>query len=350
MENPCLTFATPSIIAGDKSLANVIAHEIAHSWSGNLVTMTDWSNFWVNEGFTVFLERKVAERLYKKDMAMLASMNGYSVLEEEVHSIGETNDFTTLQPYLVGVHPDDSTSDIPYEKGYNFLYFLETIVNAESNVDVFQLILRKYFTEYKYKSVNDEVFKNLFIDYIQKNFDIEKSEKILRQIDWNNWLRDPGLPKMKNNFVTNKSKELDKTFEDFRLDSFDGTTSLFSSGHTEERKYFLNKVIKQINSGTPLSDNQYKHIDEELKLYEPKYNAEINFDYYMIMLNRRPEVIRDELKKFLGTYGRMKYLRPIYVSLAKWKKDVAMAYFEELKVKYHPLAVRLIQQDLNKIS
>lgn len=104
MENPCLTFATPSLIAGDRSLANVIAHEIAHSWTGNLVTMADWRNFWLNEGFTVFVERKIIELVYGEDMAKLHATIGYNDYKEAVKSFGETHTYTSLYPDIQNVY------------------------------------------------------------------------------------------------------------------------------------------------------------------------------------------------------------------------------------------------------
>jgi len=98
MENPCLTFATPSLIAGDRSLANVIAHEISHSWTGNLVTMRDWRNFWLNEGFTVFLERKIIELIYGEDMAKLQAQVGFAGYSQDVEKFGLNHTYTSLFP------------------------------------------------------------------------------------------------------------------------------------------------------------------------------------------------------------------------------------------------------------
>ena len=107
MENPTLTFVTPSLLAGDKSLANIIAHEISHSWSGNLVTMDSWSDFWLNEGFTMFLQRKIMEKMIDSDMSKLDSMFGYSDMSDDLIKFGESKSFSSLHPYLVGRHADD---------------------------------------------------------------------------------------------------------------------------------------------------------------------------------------------------------------------------------------------------
>jgi leukotriene-A4 hydrolase len=98
MENPCLTFVTPALIAGDKSLASVIAHEISHSWTGNLVTNKDWRNFWLNEGFTMFLQRKIIEKVYGEDNALLSASIGYKDLLTDIATFGENHSYTSLHP------------------------------------------------------------------------------------------------------------------------------------------------------------------------------------------------------------------------------------------------------------
>ena len=140
MENPTLTFVTPSLIAGDKSLANVIAHEISHSWSGNLVTMDNWSNFWLNEGFTMFIQRKIMEKSIDLDMAKLDAMLIYNDMCTDIINFGESKSFSSLHPYLVGRHPDDAFNVIPYLKGFIFLYYLEGLVNIKENNDIFRKI------------------------------------------------------------------------------------------------------------------------------------------------------------------------------------------------------------------
>ena len=121
MENPCLTFATPTLLAGDRSLADVIAHEIAHSWTGNLVTNHTWQHFWLNEGWTVWLERKITSRLHNNiELLKLSAQGGWNGLESDVKLLGATHDFTKLVVPLEGEDPDDAFSRVPYEKVSTF--------------------------------------------------------------------------------------------------------------------------------------------------------------------------------------------------------------------------------------
>ena len=184
MENPCLTFVTPTLLAGDKSLVNVVAHEIAHSWTGNLVTNANWEHFWLNEGFTVFLERKILKELAPpgegEAVRQAAHLHGVSSLKYAVEVFGKDNPLTALNVDLDGVDPDDAFSSIPYEKGSTFLFYLETLVGGPS---VFDPFLKGYIAEYRRKSITSEVFVNYF-----------KSHFPSFEVDWEKWLKTPGMP------------------------------------------------------------------------------------------------------------------------------------------------------------
>jgi leukotriene-A4 hydrolase len=195
MENPCLTFVSNSLIAGDKSLTNVIAHEISHSWTGNLVTNKNWENFWMNEGFTTFVERKISELRYGEDMSNLENNVHFRELEIVLEQLGD-HTFSKLMPDLTDVDPDDAFSRVPYEKGFTFLYFLESLVGKDN----FQKILQKWLTDFAYKSIVFQDFRNLFEQQVKTLFELSKSEEILKQIDWEAWMYTPGKTLIKHNF------------------------------------------------------------------------------------------------------------------------------------------------------
>lgn len=132
MENPLLTFASPTIITGDRSQVYVAIHEIAHSWTGNQVTLENWSNMWMNEGFTVFEERKVSARLFGENFSKVNAYIGNLSSLSDMQDYGMTNNFSSLYPILDGsVSPDESFSEIPYEKGYQLLAYLETLIGEK---------------------------------------------------------------------------------------------------------------------------------------------------------------------------------------------------------------------------
>ena len=349
MENPALTFVTPSLIAGDKSLANVVAHEISHSWSGNLVTMDNWSDFWLNEGFTMFLQRKIMEKSDDLDMAKLDAMFYYNEMCNDIIKFGESKSFSSLRPYLVGRHADDAFSEIPYEKGFNFLYYLESIVNPESNIDLFRKILRQYFTTFKYKSIKYEDFKDFFIEKINEELP-EKAEEILKKIDWEKWIIAPGFPPVKNDFSNKYANEVNEAIDNFynnRLPSDFKET--FIKWHTLLKQYFLSTIRE---TDKQLDNTQVNILSNVLNLKEG-YNAEVNFGYFMsILLHAQSSVgvIKDALIAFLGKFGRMKYLRPLYIAFYKVDKETTLATFEKYKSSYHPIAVRLIELDLKNLD
>ena len=350
MENPTLTFVTPSLLAGDKSLANVVAHEISHSWSGNLVTMDNWSDFWLNEGFTMFLQRKIMEKTDDIDLAKLDSMVMYNTMVEDIKRFGESKSFSSLRPYLVGRHADDAFSEVPYEKGFNFLYFLETIVNKESDIDLFRKILRQYFAKFAYKSLKTEDFQNFFIETIKAELPEDKATNVLNQINWVQWIEAPGYPPVKNDFSNKYANEVKEAVDQFYNGNLpDNFVDTFKKWHTLLKQYFLNNLKE---TDKVLGEYQLNKLNNDLNLKEG-YNAEVNFGYYMVILlhaENLDDTFKNALDAFLGKFGRLKYLRPLYRSYYVRDKEAALRAFNEWKGSYHPIAVRMIELDFKSLE
>ena len=166
MENPLLTFASPTIIVGDKSQVYVATHEIAHSWTGNEVTCKDWSNMWLNEGFTVFEERKVSGELKTHDFALIEAQLGNVSLWVDIMNYGINNSYSSLYPVLNGDTPDNSFSQLPYEKGFQFLTYLESLIGEQ----LFQTFVRTYIKKYSEQSVTYLDLKATWEDFVNANF------------------------------------------------------------------------------------------------------------------------------------------------------------------------------------
>ena len=349
MENPCLTFATPTLLAGDKSLADVIAHEISHSWSGNLVTMDNWSDFWLNEGFTMFLERKLISKLFGDDMGLLSGLVGYQELTQEIYAVGESNDFTSLSPNLVGISPEDAYNRIPYEKGYNLLIHIETLVNNEAKDDYFKIILRNYFNKYKYQSVDFPKFQKFLKEQLISKFGQAKGEDLFNEVDWDNWIKAPGFPIQKNNFTNALSTEGDSYIEKFfNSDLPSNFKSTFNSWHTYLKCYFLRAIFNSPR-GSSLTQKQYKVLNEDLGLHTG-YNAEVTFNFFTIMLKNNIISDLSKMDEFLGSNGRLRYLTPLYVGLAKINKSKAIEIFNKHKDFYHPIAIVTLENEFKKIN
>lgn len=192
MENPCLTFLSPSLIAGDKSLVDVVAHEIAHSWSGNLVTNADWSAFWLNEGFTMFLERRITGRIRGEEYRHFDACLGLTDLRKDiVEHFGEGHSATALCPDMSNMDPDEAYSRVPYEKGHTFLFYLESIVNQDGQ-DVFGEYLRQYFSRFANESITVAEWKTDFLSWFAKHH--PSIHERLVKVDFDKWLFGTGMP------------------------------------------------------------------------------------------------------------------------------------------------------------
>ncbi|RZL11210.1 MAG: aminopeptidase, partial [Hymenobacter sp.] len=154
MENPRLTFVTPTILAGDRSLTSLVAHELAHSWSGNLVTNATWNDFWLNEGFTVYFERRIMERLYGSSYAAMLQVLGEADLRETIVELGSASPATHLRLYLAGRDPDEGLNDIAYEKGCLLLLTIEGLI-GRAQLDIF---IKEYFACFSFQSMDTASF------------------------------------------------------------------------------------------------------------------------------------------------------------------------------------------------
>jgi aminopeptidase N len=179
-------------------LVDVVAHEIAHSWMGNLVTTQNWAHFWLNEGFTVFIERKIAGRLHGNEVMNFDALIGLRALKESVDGYNESNhpEYSCLCPNLQGEDPDDVFSSVPYEKGFNLLFYLEQLVGGPT---VFEPFVREYVKNFAHQSITTTDFKTFMYDYFTK-FDGGSKIVFLNSVDWESWFHKPGMPIIENKF------------------------------------------------------------------------------------------------------------------------------------------------------
>jgi leukotriene-A4 hydrolase len=184
MENPLLTFASPTIIVGDKSQVYVATHEMAHSWTGNTITCRNWESFWLNEGFTVFLERKVSGQLYGSDFALVEAQLGNTSLWGDMVSFGLDTTYSSLHPVLKGDNPDNSFSEVPYEKGFQTLTYLESLVGA----DQFREFLRYYINANFLTSITTIELRATWEQWVEENYSAVETNQILAASNWNDWI------------------------------------------------------------------------------------------------------------------------------------------------------------------
>ena len=350
MENPTLTFLTPSIIAGDRSLASVVAHEISHSWTGNLVTNQNWADFWINEGFTMFLERKIIEMFKDLEMAKLDAMVGYSQFKEDVYSFGESKSFTRMRPDLLGRNPDDAFNKVPYEKGFNFLYYIENLVNDKSNIDLFRKFIRSYILKFRNGVVCYEELKSYFEEFLKDNLSKEDVDSILSNIDWDAWINAPGLTPVENNFTNIYAEEVDNMVKLFYENNLpENFVEIYKGWFTLLKQNFLNK-IKEKNK--ELTEEQLTYLSDTLNL-KTGYDVEVSTLYFLVVLEHGKTLKEDFLEAlvdFLGKHGRVNYLRSIYKDFYKRDKKKALDTLNMYRNFYHATAIKYIELDLKLLG
>nr|CAH7753785.1 unnamed protein product [Callosobruchus chinensis] len=320
MENPCLTFVTPTLLAGDRSLANVVAHEIAHSWTGNLVTNRNFEHFWLNEGFTVFVERKIKGKLESPQSQDFDAYLHVSDLRNEIERRGNDDPLTRLVVDLKGVHPDDAFSVIPYEKGQTFLRYLENVVGGP---DVFEPFLRKYFETYKYKSIDTNDFKNFFERHFSGNSNISS-------IDWDSWLYKPGMPPVIPDYDKSLAVFCNDLLEKFL--KWDGEGSIPITGEDRDQMSSAQKIyfLDALSEAESQKLEKLKALNELFGLDGIK-NSEIKFRWLKICLKAHWEEKVDVTLSWINVVGRMKFVRPLYRELYNWE-DVRQTAIENFKV------------------
>src|SRR5512133_2601949 len=323
MENPRMTFLTPTLLAGDRSLVDVVAHELAHSWTGNLVTNASMEHFWLNEGFTVWAERKILRTLHGDDAAALGWAMGQKALEDSLERFKNEPHLTLLRLHLEGIDPDDAFSSIPYEKGARLVAALERQVGE----DRFHRFLCEYMDAFRFTSITTEQFCAC-VD--------EKLPGALAAVNAKAYLDEPGIP---------------ATAPQFRSAQLDGLTALAESWTTggrptpqqiaawtpAELQVYLQKLPRQI------SQADCAWLDGHFKLMD-RGNHEILVEWLTLAAAADYEPAFARIREVLMRVGRMKYLRPLYGALGQHPRTRALAreIFAAASPSYHGLSRRVV--------
>ena len=330
MENPRLTFCTPTIIAGDRSLVSLIAHELAHSWSGNLVTNATWNDFWLNEGFTDYFERRIIEQMDGKSYSDMLWELGYQDLVDNVNELGPKSRDTWLKLDLKGRDPDDGLTDIPYEKGSHFLKLIENTVGR----DRFDRFLAKYFDEHAFKTMTTEAF----LAYMDTTLFKDDSEA-KASLNINAWVYGPGIPANCPRADMERFNKVDSERDKFLNDTAASKLET-AEWTTHEWLHFLRKMPPA------LSAMQMAKLDGDFN-FTYSENCEITDLWFIMAVRANYTAAFPLMDKFLSTVGRRKFIEPLYSEMMKTPKGAAMAkeLYEKYRKNYHPLA----QESLDKI-
>ena len=314
MENPRLTFVTPSLLAGDRSLVNVIAHELAHAWTGNLVTNASANDFWLNEGFTVYAERRILEALEGRALSELHAAIGRHDLEVSLERFGRRPELTSLRTQLAGIDPDEAYSNIPYEKGYLFLRRLEEL-GGRAHWDAF---LRAYLAEFRFRSITTQQF----LDFLEARL-----PGLPARADAPRWIDQPGLPADAPQPRSERLVELQALAAAAGLPA--GSLSPI------ELLVYLQALPASLPAAT------LQAIDARFGL-SGRQSLELRHTFVVAALRAGlPSAVEAARRVALET-GRMKYLRPVYQQLAKSDRAAAERIFAEARDGYHHIARAVI--------
>jgi aminopeptidase N len=330
MENPTLTFATPTILAGDRSLVSLVAHELAHSWSGNLVTNATWNDFWLNEGFTDYIESRIMEELRGKDYAdMLRVLGRQDMMDAVKEAGGPASPDTRLHLDLAGRDPDEGTSNIAYEKGAAFLQTVESVVGRQ-RLDAF---LREYFDHFAFQPMSSD----RMLAYMKEKL---LSDDEAKRVNIQAWVYEPGIPSNIPPVRSAALEAVDKQVEAWKAGATASTlqTSKWSS---HEWLHFLRALPDTIPAAR-LDD-----LEKTFKL-SSSGNSEILFAWLMIAIRNRYQPAFAALDHFLTAQGRRKFVRPLYAELAKtaWGRTMALDIYKRARPGYHSVTSGSIDQIL----
>jgi len=327
MENPRLTFATPTILAGDRSLVALIAHELAHSWSGNLVTNASWGDIWLNEGFTVYVERRVMEALYGREREEMEAMLGKQDLAKELAELPEPDQ--RLATDLAGRDPDDGLTNVPYEKGALLLRLLEETYGR----DVFDPFLQKWFTEHAFTSVRTtdfEAFVNA--ELIDVNTPIEGKAPV----DLAAWIHQPGMGPGAPAPQSAAFDEVDAALKSVLAGEVPITKLDTKDWTPHEWLHFLRALPESF------SPEDMAMLDKTFG-FTKSSNAEILAQWLEVSVRRDYRPADRALETFLASVGRRKFLTPLYRALIESGREAdAKRIYASARAGYHPITQRTL--------
>ena len=330
MENPNLTFLTPGVIAGDRSLTSLLAHELGHSWSGNLVTNATWDDIWLNEGFTTYVEHRIGEEIFGKKEAEMQDVLTLADLNHNVAEYGNTNPDTRLKVSLTNRNPDDGISQIPYEKGYNFLKVIEEAVGREK----FDVFIKNYFDAHAFQSITTEDF----VKYLKDNL-IKGDKALADKIKLDDWIYKPGIP---SNIVPVSSADfnaIDKIQKSWRETGVTGLSKKITT--TAEKQHFIDHLPTDITAKEmEAKDNEFN--------FTKGGNFIIKRQWFVQAIRHQYKAANPAIEQFLIGISRTGSVMMLYKEMVKtqegkiWAKQI----FEKAKSGYHATTIQAVEDVL----
>jgi aminopeptidase N len=333
MENPVMTFLTPTFIAGDKSLTSLVAHELAHSWSGNLATNATWNDFWLNEGMTTYATYRVVEALYGPERAAQQYALGVDSLNKEIQGLGGPPSADTQLHLNLGKarHPDEALTEVAYEKGAAFLRTIEAAVGRER----FDPWLKGWFERHSFQPVTSAIF----LADLRQN--LIKDDKALEQkIGLDGWIAQPGIPPNMVRPDPAAFAQVDRAVAGFGGGAHALPAQDWARWNTDERLRFLNRLPRK------LARNHLDALQRAFNLNAVS-NMEVRYAWLELAIANRYDPAVPSLEQFLTTQGRRKFVRPLLQTLAKdevWGRPIAKRIYARARPIYHPIVTRELDE------
>lgn len=328
MENPRLSFITPTVIVGDKSLVSLIAHELAHSWSGNLVTNASWNDMWLNEGFTSYVENRIIEALYGEEQAAMERVISESGLQREIKSMPKAQQVLAPRP-VAGSDPEESLSAVAYDKGAWFLGFLESRVGR----DAFDGFLRSYFDHFAFQSIET----GQFVAYLNENL-LSRFPSAVTAKELDAWLYQPGLPSVATPTVSARFEVVDAVRKRW-------LAGRASAADIDTRGWVTQEWVRFLE-GMPakLSNEKLVELDEAFG-FTTSHNGEILMRWFPLTVRSGYFEARPAIAEFLQRVGRRKLIMPVYDALAASKegREFARQVFVQARPGYHPITTASVE-------
>ncbi|WP_456312971.1 leukotriene A4 hydrolase C-terminal domain-containing protein [Pseudomonas shirazensis] len=327
MENPNLTFLTPGVIAGDRSLTSLLAHELGHSWSGNLVTNATWDDIWLNEGFTTYVEHRIGEAIFGKKEFEMQNVITRKELVDNVAEYGDTNPDTRLKVSLTGRNPDDGISLIPYVKGYAFLRVIEDAVGREK----FDVFIKNYFDAHAFQSITTEDF----VKYINENL-IKGDKTLADKIKLEDWIYKPGIPSNITAVSSADFDAIDKIQKSWRETGVKGLSQKITT--TTEKQHFIDHLP------TDITPKEMAALDNEFN-FTKGGNFIIKRQWFVPSIRYKYTAAYPAIEQFLISTSRTGSIMMLYKEMAKtpegkvWAKQI----FEKAKSGYHATTVQAVE-------
>jgi aminopeptidase N len=332
MENPRLTFATPTILAGDRSLVALVAHELAHSWSGNLVTNATWNDFWLNEGFTSYIENRLMEELFGVEYAQMLAVLDLDKLRNTLAELEPGSPDSHLVFDLAGRSPDDGMTDIAYDKGANFLRALEHEVGRPQ----WDEFLTNYFATFSFQSIDTPTF----LEFLRTRL-LQENPTLAARARVDEWIYGSDLPDNVVEFEPTAFRRVAEAAAAWQ--SGTPAAELATDGWTTHHwRHFLNNLPSEI-SAVDMAD-----LDDAFG-FTSSGNSEVLSTWLLLAIRHDYAAARPALESFLISVGRLKFLYPLYGALTEseenssWARDV----YSRARSGYHPVTIGALDRLLD---